>query len=162
MMKAAGYQPVPLETSDILPGFQTGLINAIFTLPFYALSTQLYAQASHMLELNWAPLVGGTVITRRCWDEITPAARDSLRAAAEEAGRQIRARGRTESGEAVEAMKARGLMVHPMTPPLEAEWRRAAEGFYPKIRGSIVPADFFDQVQKILAEIRAGGGAAKG
>ncbi len=29
IMKALGYQPVPLETGDILPGLQTGLIDAV-------------------------------------------------------------------------------------------------------------------------------------
>ncbi len=58
LMKALGFQPVPLETSDILPGLQTGLISAISTAPFYALATQVYGPAPHMLEMNWAPLVG--------------------------------------------------------------------------------------------------------
>ena len=29
MMKALGYQPVPLETADMLPGLQTGLVDVV-------------------------------------------------------------------------------------------------------------------------------------
>ncbi len=155
IMKAAGYQPVPIETSDILPGLQTGLVNALFTQPFYALSTQAYGQASHMLELNWAPLVGATVVTRKAWDALPVETRASLRSAATEAGADITSRSRAESDESVEAMRKRGLVVHPVPPELDAEWRRTAESFYPKIRGKIVPSDLFDDVRAMLSEYRA-------
>jgi TRAP-type C4-dicarboxylate transport system substrate-binding protein len=162
ILKASGYKPVSLETGDILPGFQTGLINAIFMIPYYALTTQVYANAPHMLELNWAPLLGGTVVTRKVWDALPPETQASLRASAKEAGVAIQSDSRKESREAVEAMKKRGLMVHPLTPELEAEWRGAAEAVYPQIRGKIVPADLFDEVQRLLREYRSASDNPKG
>jgi TRAP-type C4-dicarboxylate transport system substrate-binding protein len=33
IMKSLGYTPVPLETSDILPAIQTGMINAVPSTP---------------------------------------------------------------------------------------------------------------------------------
>ena len=156
--KALGFLPVPLETSDILPGLQTGLITAISTAPFYALATQVYGPAPHMLEMNWAPLVGATVITSKIWDSIPPATQQVLRKAAEEAGTQMRARGRQEAEDSVQTMAKRGLKVQKATPEVEAEWRRLAESVYPKIRGNMVPAAMFDKVQRLLAEYRAGKG----
>ena len=111
LMKALGFQPVPLETSDILPGLQTGLISAISTAPFYALATQVYGPAPHMLEVNWAPLVGATVITSKVWDSIPATTQEALRKAAEEAGTQMRARGRQEAEASVQTMSKRGLKV---------------------------------------------------
>ena len=160
IMKAAGYRPVPLEWSDALTGFQTGLIDAAPTVPFHALANQYYTVARHLLEVNWVPLVGATVITKRAWDALPPPWREALAQAAAEAGRKIQARSREESNESVEAMKKRGLQVHAISPALEAEWRRVAEEFYPKIRGAIVPAEMFDEVQRLLAGYRtspAGG-----
>jgi TRAP-type C4-dicarboxylate transport system substrate-binding protein len=75
-------------------------------------------------------------------------------AAAAEAGRQIQARSRQESDQAVEAMKARGLTVHGVPPEAEAEWRRLAESAYPQVRGKMVPADMFDEVVRLLKEHR--------
>ena len=54
-------------------------------------------------------------------------------------------------------MKEKGLKVHTVTPELEEECRRACEPFYPKLRGGLVPADIFDQVEQYLKEYRAGG-----
>ena len=80
-----------------------------------------------------------------------------MRAAAD-AGAKIRSQARKEDQEAVEAMRKRGLTVHPGTPELEAEWRGLAEEVYPKIRGRMVPADLFDRVQALVQDYRAHGG----
>ncbi len=154
LMKAMGYQPVPLETADILPGLQTGLITAVPSAPFYALAGQFDSVAKHMLDLKWVPVTGATVITKKVWDQLSPAGRDQLRIAADAAGVKVRERARQEDLEAVEAMKKRGLIVHPVTPELEADWRRMAEAAYPKLRGTMVPAEMFDQVRAIVTEYR--------
>ncbi len=154
LMKAAGFQAVALEYTDILTGLQTGLIDTVPTAPFYALAGQFYLPASHMLELNYVPLVGGLVITRKAWDAIPPGARDSMRKAAEEAGKKISIQGHQEMLEAVAAMQKRGMKVTQLTPSAEAEWRALFDGLYPKIRGSMVPADLFDEVQRLLREYR--------
>ncbi len=156
LMKTVGLQPVALETSDILPGLQTGLISAISTAPFYALATQVYGPAPHMLDMNWAALVGATVVNAKAWDSIPAATRAALQKAADEAGAEIRKRGRLEAEESVQAMVKRGLTTHHATPEIEAEWRRLAEDVYPKIRGNMVPVEMFDKVQRLLADYRAG------
>ena len=48
-----------------------------------------------------------------------------------------------------------GLQVHAVTPQLEDEWRRFAEGIYPRLRGSMVPADMFDRARQRVAEYRS-------
>jgi TRAP-type transport system periplasmic protein len=154
LMKAAGYQPVPLEYTDTLTGLQTGLIDAVPTTPFYALAGQFYGPAPHMLELNYTPLVGGLVILKSTWDSFSASTRTAIQKAAEEAGARIQQRSRQEMREAVEAMTKRGLHVHSLTTEEEAEWRANFEAAYPQIRGKLVPADMFDEVQRLLREYR--------
>ena len=153
--KSAGFHPLPLETNDIVTSLQTGMINAVPMPPYIALATQVYPLAPHMLEINWAPLVGALVVAERAWDRLTPEQQAALARAAAERGRDIKQRNRLESDQAVEAMKKRGLVVHPVTPELEAMWRREVEAIYPRLRGRLVPADLFDEVRRLLAERRA-------
>jgi len=155
ILKAAGYQPIPLEVTDILPGLKTGLIDAVPVPPFFALAGQIYGPSPHMLDMNWVPLVGAAVVTKKTWDKIPPESQKAMLIAAEKAGEEIRAQARKEMTESVEAMKKRGLIVHTLTPEAEAAWRKVAESTYPKIRGTIVPAELFDQVLKLLADYRA-------
>src|SRR5437773_5376561 len=158
IMKKHGYNPVPLETGEILPGLQTGLINMVPAPPLFALATQIDTRAPHMLELRWAPLVGACVIKKETWEKISGEARQSMLKSAAEAGKEIRANSRNERDASVIAMKKRGLNVHELTAEQEATWRAAAEEIYPDIRGRIVPADIFDEVQRLLKDYRASGG----
>jgi TRAP-type C4-dicarboxylate transport system substrate-binding protein len=155
-MKSLGYTPVPLETSDILPAIQTGMINVVPSTPYFALATQIYTSAPHMLEINWAPIVGALVLTRKTWDDMSPATQAAMRTASEKAGVQIRAKARQEVDEAVDAMKKRGLVVGRPNADQLREWTEFAEKLYPRIRGTMVPADTFDEVQAHLKDFRAG------
>jgi TRAP-type C4-dicarboxylate transport system substrate-binding protein len=156
IMKSLGYTPVPLETSDILPSIQTGMINAVPATPYFALASQIYNTAPHMLDINWAPIVGALVVTKKSWDEMSPAAQEALRAAGLKAGTQMRTKARQEVDEAVEAMKKRGLQVHTPTPEQMKEWTELADKLYPRIRGKMVPAETFDEVFALLKAYRAG------
>lgn len=152
--RSTGFQPVPLETADILPSLQTGLIEAAPMPPVFALATQADTRAPFMLELNWAPLVGACIVRQETWDRIPAPQRAEMLKAAQQAGKEIKANSRLEAAEAAAAMQKRGLQITPVPPALEGEWRTAAEAAYPIIRGKIVPAEIFDEVQRLLKEYR--------
>jgi TRAP-type C4-dicarboxylate transport system substrate-binding protein len=155
LMQAIGCQPVPLETSDILLGLDTGMITTVAVPPLIGLAGQFYRPAPHMLEMDWAPIVGAAIIRTDVWEKIPPHLRARLRSAAEAAGGKIRARGRLESEEAVRAMQQHGLQLHPLTPGAAAAWRQLVAEIRPKIRGPLVPADIFDAVEQHLRDFRA-------
>jgi TRAP-type C4-dicarboxylate transport system substrate-binding protein len=156
IMKSLGYTPVPLETADILPSIQTGMINAVPSTPYFALATQVYTTANNMLDLNWAPIVGALIITKKAWDELSPEGQAAVREAGARAGVQLRAKARQEVDDAVEAMKKRGLTVNKPNAEQVKEWNDLADKLYPKIRGKMVPADTFDEVVGYLKAYRAG------
>lgn len=156
IMKNLGYTPVPLETADILPAIQTGMINAVPSTPYFALATQIYTTANNMLDLNWSPIVGALIITKKAWDELTPEGQVIVREAGAKAGVQLRAKARQEVDEAVEAMKKRGLSVNKPNAEQMKEWNALADGLYPRIRGKLVPAEQFDEVVALLKAFRAG------
>jgi TRAP-type C4-dicarboxylate transport system substrate-binding protein len=154
LMKTAGFQPVSLEYTDTLTALQTGLIEAVPTIPFFALAGQFYLPASYMLEINYVPLTGALVMTRKAWDALPEVSRQAMRQAAEEAGKKIGEQSRKEMDESVAAMQKRGLKVNQLTPEAGAEWQAVFDAVYPKLRGNLVPADVFDEVQRLLREYR--------
>jgi TRAP-type C4-dicarboxylate transport system substrate-binding protein len=155
IVKSFGIKGIPLSMTDILTGLQTGLIDAVPTIPLYALTGQFDGTASHMTDINYAPLVGATVVTKKAWNALTPEQQRQFREAANVAGEKIRARSRLEAEEAVQAMVKRGLSVHQLNPTQKDSWQSfMEENVYPAIRGKIVPADKFDEVMKLLAEYR--------
>jgi TRAP-type C4-dicarboxylate transport system substrate-binding protein len=154
-MRALGYHPVPRETADILPGLRTDLINAIPLPPNQAMLGQCYTVAKNMLDLKWTVLSGAAIINKNTWDKISPDLQKQLRSAAAAAGVKIRASDRKEDEESIAAMQRKGLVVNHVTPQAEEEWQRLTKVIYPEIRGKVVPADIFDEVQRLVAEYRA-------
>jgi TRAP-type C4-dicarboxylate transport system substrate-binding protein len=155
IMKSLGYTPVPLETSDILPAIQTGMISVVPSTPYFAMASQIYNTAPNMLEINWAPIVGALVITKTAWDNMSPTAQQAVRTASDKAGLEMRTQARAEVDEAVAAMKKRGLIVNKPNAEQRKEWADLADRLYPRIRGSMVPAETFDEVFALLKAYRA-------
>jgi len=160
LYKTAGFHPVLLEWSDVLTSLQTGIVDAVPTIPFHALTNQFYLSTHNMLALDWLPLVGALIVTKRSWEALPPEQREAMLQSAAECGRELQEQGRKENQESVEAMQRRGLQVHSVDKEAEAEWRRFSEGLYPNIRGNIVPAEMFDKVVQILHDYRAVPGAS--
>ena len=155
IMKSLGYTPVPLEPTDILPSIQTGMINVVPSTPYFALASQIFNTAPNMLEINWAPIVGAFVISKKSWDDMSPESQKVLRASSDKAGQVIRSQARKEVDEAVEAMKKRGLKVNKPNAEQLKEWQALSESLYPRIRGKMVPAETFDEVFAHLKTYRA-------
>jgi TRAP-type C4-dicarboxylate transport system substrate-binding protein len=160
LYKSAGFHPVLLEWVDVLAALQTGMVDAVPTIPFHTLAGQFYLSTHNMLEVNWLPLVGALVMTKKSWDALQPSEREAMLRSAADCGQEFQARGRQENQEAVEAMQKRGLQVHAVNKEAEEEWRRFSENLYPRIRGNIVPVDMFDEVVQVLRDHRATQGVS--
>ena len=155
LMKSAGYSPVALEWAAAHTALQTKMIDAVPSIPYFALATQVYTIANYMIDVNWAPVVGALVINKKTWDAMSPATQSTLMTIAKESGVQFQAQGRKESDEAAAAMQKRGLTVVPVPPALLAQWQTSTEQLYPRIRGGLVPTDMFDEVVRLLKEYRS-------
>lgn len=153
--KSAGYSPIPLAVTDILPNLQTGLINSFDTTPLSALSFQWFPLAPHMTDLKWAPLVGATVITTKAWDKIPVSARPAVLKAAAAAGVRFRDEVRSKEQDAIESMKKLGLVVHEVTPDQYDQWEKMFTSVYPQISGTVIPTDMMDLAMKYRNEYRA-------
>lgn len=153
--KSAGFSPIPLSATDILPNLQTGLINAFDTTPISALSFQWFALAKNMTNMRWAPLVGATVITTKAWDKIPLAARPAVMKAAEEAGVRFKDEIRKGDEKAVDTMKEHGLVVHEITPEQYDQWEKLFTSVYPQISGTVIPKDMMDMAMQYRDEYRA-------
>jgi TRAP-type transport system periplasmic protein len=155
LMKSLGYTPVVLELTDILPSLQTGMIDTVPAAPLWALAGQFDRTAPHMLRINWVPIVGAVVMTKRAWDAMSPAGRDAVMRAAAEAGAKLRAHRDMRDEDIIRALQQRGLNVVSPTPDVERAWQELARrAWQDGVRGGMVPADMFDKVERLLAEYR--------
>jgi len=156
------YNPIVLEPDKILTSLQTDMINTVPIPPFLANFLQVSSQTGNMLDLNYAPVVGAMVVTRPAWEKLPTETQAYLRKTAEEAGAEIRKNSRNEDTAAIATMRDKHkLKVNTLPPGVEQEWQAEIAKIYPKLRGTSVPADLFDEVQSALKEFRSGKPAAK-
>ncbi len=154
IMKALGFNPVPLPSTEIATALQTGLVNAVPVPPQVAVLTQYYSYAKNMTDLNWELLLGATLIDRRVWERIPADLHAPLLEVMQEAGKKLRDEIRKADESAVQAMKKRGLNVVPVDAKAREAWIKVAESVYPRIRGRIVPASAFDEALRYRDEYR--------
>ena len=156
IMKSLGYRPVALETDFIHSSFAQNMIEAAPLPPAFALGLQMQKFASHALDMNWAPIVGAAVIRQDIWDKIPPDLQKQLRVHCDTAGRDIRAEGRKFHNDALHTLR-KGPKTQVHTPSAEdrEQWHQLAAELGPKIRGQLVPASSYDDVQRLLKEFRS-------
>jgi TRAP-type C4-dicarboxylate transport system substrate-binding protein len=114
-----------------------------------------YKQANNMIDLKWVPLMAATVIDARAWDRIPAQYHADLLSAARKAGEGLRTKIRAADDDAVKEMKSRGLNIVTLTAAERAQWQSEVRDSYPRLRGTLAPADLFDQVLKLRDEFRA-------
>lgn len=158
--KAAGFNPVPLPSTEIMTALQTGLVEALGVPPQVSVIAQYFNHAPNMARLRWQLLLGATLINKSTWEKIPADLRPALLQASREAGAKLQAEIRGSEERDIAAMQKRGLNVATVGPAQMAEWQKLVTAIFPKVRGPIVPADAFDEALRFRDEYRKAHPAA--
>ena len=155
LLRWAGFDPVQINTVELVSGFQTGLVEAAPLPVILAEGSQLYRSAEFMNDLPWAPMQGAIIIHDQGWDRLDASQQEVVVRRSREAALEFRATNREQERKSLEAMKSRGLQVIEASAEFEADWIEAAEVMFPMIRERLVPAPVFDRVIRLRDEFRA-------
>ncbi len=159
LWKKAGFNPIPLPSTEISTALQTGLVTAIPAPPQAAVLLQWYNQAKNMTDINWGILLGAIVVTKDTWEKIPADVRPALRESARRTAARLSQLTRETEPKDVAAMTQRGLTVVKLDAAALQQWRNVVEGVYPSIRGKFIPEQAFDAGLKARDACRAGGKA---
>jgi TRAP-type C4-dicarboxylate transport system substrate-binding protein len=162
LWKTAGFHVVPLAATDIGQQLETHGIDAVPTTALYAETADLYKIANNMCDVKWAPLVGATIVSKAAWEKIPAAQRGAMLEAARKSGDALKGDIRAQDTRAIATMaagqtghRAIKLTITTLDAAAMADWRKQTEAVYPKMKGKMVPADLFDEVQRLRDEYRA-------
>jgi TRAP-type transport system periplasmic protein len=159
LWKKAGFNPVPLPSTEISTALQTGLVNAVTSTAQGVVLLQWYKQVNHMTDLKWAVFLGGMVVTKATWEKIPADARPAIKDAARKACRRLSEFSRQSEIKDIQVLKKNGVQVVPVDGAAFDQWRRLIDGVLLQIRGSYVPAEPLDKALKLRDQCRqkAGG-----
>lgn len=151
--KDLGYQPVPMNATDIHLGLASNLINVIAVPPIGALSFQWFGLANHMTDLKFAPLVGAIVVTQETWRLLPAQLRPAMEAAAQETSARLQG-ARDLNDRAIRVMQEHGLVVHQVPEKIRKIWEERARHAWPRLLGSTIPADLVAEIETLRDEYR--------
>ena len=150
--KKAGYNPVPLATTDILSALQTGLISTIPQPPIYALAQQSFGIADHMLDLKWGVLMAGIVVDMKTWKRIPDKYHEDLLSIAKAIQAKYADSNSDADVKALDVMKQYGLKVHSPSEDERALWFQEVERVSYYLRGKVIPEAIYDTVIKLTQD----------
>ncbi|UCD38545.1 MAG: TRAP transporter substrate-binding protein DctP [Fidelibacterota bacterium] len=151
LWKEAGFHAVSLSAVDILPGLQTGLIDAIDSSPLTVASFQWFGIAKYMTNLPWAAMTGGLIISRQTWNHIPNGLRPKLLAAVKKRAQRIKDDIRYTDDEAVTVMQEHGLTVIDITDPEKEQWHRLIDQYSHMLKGTLVDSSMYERVLALKA-----------
>lgn len=137
--------PVALSVPEVLGGLQTRRIDTFLAPPSVAVALQWSAHATHMMEPAVAILVGGSVISERTFQSLTP----EQQAILVETGRQFHGLARRNATraeqESIAAMRARGMTVVTASASDVAEWRRIGRQLRERVASQIASPELIQR-----------------
>ncbi len=116
-------QTVSMTVPEVLGGLQTGRIDTFLAPPVVAVALQWGSHATHMADTPVAILVGGSVISERTFQSLTPEQQTILTETATQFHGLARRNAVRAEQESITALRGRGMTVVPMTPADITAWR---------------------------------------
>jgi TRAP-type C4-dicarboxylate transport system substrate-binding protein len=142
-----GASPQRLGINELLPGLQTGRVNAFPSSALAAVTLQWFHHATHVTRQTNGVVIGATVIRKEKYDALPADLRAIFDSTAARAHRSLTTTIRRADDQAYQAILRRGV-TEVDAGAHEAEWRQAAQTTRQRLSGRLFPADLLQQVER--------------
>jgi TRAP-type C4-dicarboxylate transport system substrate-binding protein len=150
-----GANPVRVGANEVYGGLQTRMIDTVPSSCIMAVAIQWYTKLDYMAKQNFNILIGGSIVKKEVFDQLTPGDQKILLDTAEHtAERGARASDKIvlrDDARAYATLVERGLTEVDLT-PYQAEWDAIAQKAREQLAGRVYSKSLLDQVTKLAAE----------
>jgi TRAP-type C4-dicarboxylate transport system substrate-binding protein len=154
--KALGFQMVGAPLTDTPAFLASGRIDAFYQSPIAVQASFLYKQARNLSSIRLAPFMGGVLMNRQGWERIPERYRERLHDIVREAGIEFEASFQRREAEAIEAMKADGLIYNTVSPQMEQIWLDDISSRIPALLDrDVFNKEMYTRVEEILRRYRS-------
>lgn len=126
-LQSLGFQPVILNSSNLLSAMQTGQTDIAPATPLFALFSGLDKVAAYMLNIKWTPVIGVFIIRIDVWNTLPAEQQKTLLVGVERVQQNINDQRKTLDDSAVNAIRLRGVSVNLPDSHQTEQWRQFAE-----------------------------------
>lgn len=159
---ALDVHPIPLSITDVNSSLQTGLIDAVYSAPLYAIALQWHEKTRFIFSLPLANASGAVLVSKKAFDRLAEEDRAALLEVSRERLGRLNALTRRQNREALETLKKQGLTLTEPAKGTAELYEEAGRKARRALIGRLYPKAFLEKVEKSLKSFRAGsGGPAK-
>ena len=149
-MRVVGANPVRMGVPEVYGGLQTRMIDTVPTSSIAAVAMQWYTRLNYVAKDNFAFIVGGSVIKKEKFAELSPADQKVLMDTSERAARALDTLSRRDDDRAYQSMVERGMVEVDLSAN-RAEWDSVAKQARENLVGRVYSKSLLDADEKVAA-----------
>jgi TRAP-type C4-dicarboxylate transport system substrate-binding protein len=148
-VEVIGANPVRLGAPEVYGGLQTRMLDTVPVSALAAVAMQWYTRLNYMAKQNFGIIIGGSVIKKELFDELSEHDQEVLLETSERAARAGDRLARRDDERAYESLIKRGIALVD-TSRYEAEWDAAAAKTRENLTGRLYSKSLLDAVEQAI------------
>jgi TRAP-type C4-dicarboxylate transport system substrate-binding protein len=150
-LNTIGANPVRVGANEVYGGLQTRMIDTVPASCIVAVAVQWYTKLNYMAKQNLNLIIGGSIIKKEVFEELTPEDQKILVDTAERAARAMDKIVVRDDARARKTLVERGIKEVDLT-PYKAEWDDVAKRARIALAGRVYSKSLLDEVTKLAAQ----------
>ncbi|HMB00950.1 MAG TPA: TRAP transporter substrate-binding protein DctP, partial [Spirochaetota bacterium] len=153
IMKNFKIKARSIKFTEVIPSFQTGMIDGFYCTPTAAIQLQWYKQVEYMLRLKLSDVTGGLVFSKSSWDNLSSSQQKLVTAIARKELAALTEANRRSDRESIALLKQNGIKIVEPQQDMTA-FRRMSEAVARDLQGTLFPASLYNKLKKLLHTYR--------
>ncbi|MDM7915609.1 MAG: TRAP transporter substrate-binding protein DctP, partial [Candidatus Eisenbacteria bacterium] len=162
LLQTVGVSPVPLPITDVVTSLQTGLIDAVYNGPLACIALQWYTRISYMTDLPVTQASGAVVVSRKAFEQLSPAAQQTVHALANDAFARLREETARENAESIGVLKQKGIQIVSLEPGQAGSFNAIGKQVRDELAGKLYTREILDRALAAVEQYRASAGNPAG
>ena len=154
LFAAGGISSIPANVTDVLTSLQTGSLETVFGPPTAAVAVQWHTKVRYYNPMRLTYAIGGVFLSTAGWNQIPAASQEAVRAAFDKHCRLLTPQVRQSDIEALDFMRAQGVVPVPEIPAARVEFEQIASEALKKVVGAVFSAAAWNELQSALQAVR--------
>jgi TRAP-type C4-dicarboxylate transport system substrate-binding protein len=146
-----GANPVRVGVPEVYAGLQTRMIDTVPASCITAVAIQWYTKLNYMAKQNFNIIIGGSIVKKPVFDQLTPEDQRILRDTAERAARVMDKIVMRDDARAYDTLVERGMLVVDLAPH-QSEWDAVAKRSREQLVGRVYSKSLLEEVAKLATE----------
>jgi TRAP-type C4-dicarboxylate transport system substrate-binding protein len=146
-----GANPVRVGANEVYGGLQTRMIDTVPSSAIMAVAIQWYTKLNYMAKQNFNIIIGGSIVKKEVFNQLTPGDQKILLDTAERGARVMDKIVVRDDAKAYKTLLERGITEVDLT-PFQAEWDAVAKKSRDNLAGRVYSKSLLDQVAMLAAE----------